>query len=167
MSHIYHADVGGKEFTTELTLPIPCDASAFAKGTRAHIDEISEALFDAIKPVKCEGCNTRDATVLLHHPMLFENAEPPRVEDTPQPVCGRATCTQKVTAERQMLLAGMHALSGLDARVGDTIATCENCAKVATPEEPLMQCARCKVVRYCSALCQKAHWAAHKKFCAK
>jgi len=38
---------------------------------------------------------------------------------------------------------------------------CENCLS----KENLGRCAGCKVVRYCSKTCQKAHWNEHKPFC--
>ncbi|KIJ64236.1 hypothetical protein HYDPIDRAFT_90918 [Hydnomerulius pinastri MD-312] len=39
---------------------------------------------------------------------------------------------------------------------------CENCKAKANG---LMRCARCRVVRYCSTECQRAHWKAHKPQC--
>ncbi|KAM0753429.1 SET domain-containing protein [Meredithblackwellia eburnea MCA 4105] len=35
-----------------------------------------------------------------------------------------------------------------------------------TPSRHLLQCARCKTIKYCSLECQKADWAAHKPECA-
>ena len=49
-----------------------------------------------------------------------------------------------------------------------TMVNCEACGK---KEEELgggllmMRCARCYVVFYCDAECQRAHWAAHRAFC--
>ncbi|KIK93222.1 hypothetical protein PAXRUDRAFT_829189 [Paxillus rubicundulus Ve08.2h10] len=39
---------------------------------------------------------------------------------------------------------------------------CENCK---TKSSGLKQCARCRVVRYCSTECQRAHWKMHKPQC--
>jgi hypothetical protein len=50
--------------------------------------------------------------------------------------------------------------------VGASVASCANCSQhdVAV-ERKLMICARCKVVYYCNAACQKAHWSVHRKAC--
>jgi hypothetical protein len=43
-----------------------------------------------------------------------------------------------------------------------TGAVCAACAGAGAK-----RCARCKLVFYCSATCQKNHWAEHRKTCAK
>jgi ankyrin repeat protein len=46
--------------------------------------------------------------------------------------------------------------------------TCNFChAKKAHGAERLRQCARCRDVSYCSEICQRGDWSAHKKACAK
>jgi len=40
---------------------------------------------------------------------------------------------------------------------------CDTCL---TGDETLRKCNACKLVRYCSRECQKAHWKEHKDFCA-
>jgi hypothetical protein len=165
--HVYHAELEGKAFTTELDIENPDDPQSFASAVRAHIDETSDSILEHVKPVKCQSCSKREATTLLHHPMLFAEADPPRVEDILSPVCGLAECTRAASGEIELALAQKHALSGLDAQVGDFILQCDNCSKVGTSEEPLAQCSRCKSARYCSAACQKAHWPRHKVACQK
>lgn len=43
---------------------------------------------------------------------------------------------------------------------------CDNpvCRHIAN-ENSLMKCGNCKLVRYCSKICQKADWPSHKKYC--
>jgi hypothetical protein len=42
------------------------------------------------------------------------------------------------------------------------------CANCLTPESPLKQCSRCKLVQYCGRACQTQHWkASHKSRCVK
>ena len=40
------------------------------------------------------------------------------------------------------------------------------CGKCQNEKAPSI-CGRCKAINYCDAVCQKAHWAAHKTFCKK
>ena len=45
---------------------------------------------------------------------------------------------------------------------------CAFCGRMRLPGDPKFKtCSRCKAVVYCDAACQKAHWATHKKHCAK
>jgi hypothetical protein len=48
-----------------------------------------------------------------------------------------------------------------EAREEDT----SQCAACGNTDGGLKRCARCKEVRYCSPLCQKTHWPAHKLSC--
>ena len=44
--------------------------------------------------------------------------------------------------------------------------TCLNCGKTAGTSK-LLKCGGCSVVQYCSRVCQKEHWKAHKKNCKR
>ena len=46
-------------------------------------------------------------------------------------------------------------------------ATCANCGKGEEESEALKNCVACKMVKYCSRDCQKAHRPQHKKECRK
>ena len=56
-------------------------------------------------------------------------------------------------------------------RVRHTLITpcCNHCyaTKESGGVSKLLKCSRCKVATYCSATCQRAHWAEHKKVCKK
>jgi hypothetical protein len=164
--HIYHAEVAGKAFDTELDIPDPDDATSFTFALRAHIDETHEAIFDHVKKgLRCDSCGVRDATTFIHHPMLFSHADPPRVEDILSPVCGRADCSRHAKDEIEMALARSEVFSGLSPKVGQVLVGCENCVKQETPGDKLLQCSRCKWAKYCSTTCQRAHWPKHKSVC--
>ena len=42
-----------------------------------------------------------------------------------------------------------------------------NCADCGKNGNDLKACTACKLVKYCDATCQKAHWSKHKKECKK
>ena len=42
---------------------------------------------------------------------------------------------------------------------------CSACGKIGIANQDLKQCSGCKCVWYCGAICQRAHWKAHKKEC--
>lgn len=42
---------------------------------------------------------------------------------------------------------------------------CVNCGEEKGSDEVLLQCTRCKSVKYCSKQCQEAHWMSHKVIC--
>ncbi|KAJ7863959.1 hypothetical protein B0H14DRAFT_3443759 [Mycena olivaceomarginata] len=46
---------------------------------------------------------------------------------------------------------------------------CLTCRKehTAAPEFAMLRCAKCKLVRYCGAACQKEDWVRHKAICGK
>ncbi|KAJ7835032.1 hypothetical protein B0H13DRAFT_218661 [Mycena leptocephala] len=48
-------------------------------------------------------------------------------------------------------------------------AACLACRKeqTAAPGFSMSQCGKCKLVRYCSATCQRQDWVRHKKICTK
>jgi hypothetical protein len=167
VQHVYHAAVGEQEFTAEVNIPDPEDQQSFASAMRGFIDETHSSIFGQIsKPLHCQHCG-KNAVTVLHHPMLFAHADPPRVEDILSPVCAAGSCARKAKDEIEMALAKEHALSGLADRVGDVVSACENCSKTGSADAPLRQCSRCKVAKYCSETCQRAHWAAHKVVCKK
>lgn len=45
----------------------------------------------------------------------------------------------------------------------DTISICHTCGE----EKPSKKCSKCKAVQYCDRNCQRLHWFAHKKACAR
>jgi tetratricopeptide (TPR) repeat protein len=47
------------------------------------------------------------------------------------------------------------------------IASCDNCGKQETKDINLLQCARCKTVKYCNRECQKHDWKDHKVDCKR
>lgn len=166
--HIYHAEVNGVAFDTELDIPDPEDKLSFAVAVRSHIDEVNESIFNHVKPLKCQSCGTRDAITFLHHPMLFLEVEPPRVEDLLSPVCCRATCSMQAHQEIELALAQQAAYAVLNPnKIGEVLVCCASCSKPATHDEPLQQCSRCKSVRYCGSACQRAHWPKHKVMCQR
>ncbi|OCH94424.1 ankyrin [Obba rivulosa] len=67
--------------------------------------------------------------------------------------------------------AGRHSQEiSMHAKIGDnggalyTRCEADGCT-VCTNDNSLQWCSRCKTVLYCSARCQKAHWAEHRKVC--
>eukprot|EP01116_Phalansterium_solitarium_P008952 TRINITY_DN22925_c0_g1_i1.p1 TRINITY_DN22925_c0_g1~~TRINITY_DN22925_c0_g1_i1.p1 ORF type:complete len:320 (-),score=2.48 TRINITY_DN22925_c0_g1_i1:141-1100(-) len=48
-----------------------------------------------------------------------------------------------------------------------TANACGTCGKHGTVAAPLRFCARCRVVFYCNANCQRLHWSTHKAECGK
>ncbi|KAF8206797.1 hypothetical protein K438DRAFT_1816438 [Mycena galopus ATCC 62051] len=42
-----------------------------------------------------------------------------------------------------------------------------NGEQTASPDFTMLRCGQCKLVRYCSAACQKKDWVRHKKICRK
>ncbi len=155
-------------FDTEIDIPNPDDRSSFAMAVRAHIDETHDAIFGALpKPLLCHSCSKRTAVTMLHHPMLFMEVEPPRVEDILSPVCCRASCSMQLHQEIELALAQRAAFDSTRNTVGEVLLCCESCAKSGTADEPLLQCSRCKTARYCSPACQRAHWPKHKLACQR
>lgn len=45
----------------------------------------------------------------------------------------------------------------------DDITYCSTCGE----EKPDKKCSKCKQVQYCDRECQRLHWFAHKKVCAR
>lgn len=48
----------------------------------------------------------------------------------------------------------------------DAISAVIRCANCNSMQEEMKRCSRCKMVLYCDAICQKAHWKQHKKICS-
>ncbi|KAJ7473685.1 hypothetical protein B0H11DRAFT_2036878 [Mycena galericulata] len=55
---------------------------------------------------------------------------------------------------------------GMSGGLSGTCLTCRN-EDTAVPEFHMSRCGKCKLVRYCSAACQKEDWARHKTICRK
>jgi hypothetical protein len=52
------------------------------------------------------------------------------------------------------------------ASVPRPLLCCAQCRREPSADVPtLLQCSRCRVVRYCNATCQAAHWPQHKRGC--
>ena len=49
----------------------------------------------------------------------------------------------------------------------NTLSLCANCGKGEEESTSLKKCGACRMVKYCSAACQKAHRSQHKKECRK
>ena len=49
----------------------------------------------------------------------------------------------------------------------NTLSLCANCGKGEEEGTSLKKCGACRMVKYCSAACQKAHRSQHKKECRK
>ena len=47
----------------------------------------------------------------------------------------------------------------------NNLLNCAACGK--GDDDGLKACTSCKLVKYCNATCQRAHWKAHKKGCKK
>lgn len=45
----------------------------------------------------------------------------------------------------------------------DDLTYCSTCGE----EKPDKKCSKCKLVQYCDRECQRLHWFAHKKVCAR
>jgi hypothetical protein len=45
------------------------------------------------------------------------------------------------------------------------IHVCVSCRKESSPDEKFLRCSACRIVRYCSLNCQRAHWPSHKHVC--
>jgi hypothetical protein len=166
VKHVYHAVVGDTAFEAELDFELDSHA-AFTAALKEHVDSSSEQIFahlTADAPLPCAACGKRDAVTLLHHPMLFQEVDPPRIEDLLSPVCGQAACTRHVNGEIEMTLATKAAFGGINDMTGQHVMVCEACGK-SDDGGGMQRCSRCKTARYCSKECQKAHWGKHKLSC--
>lgn len=85
-----------------------------------------------------------------------------------------ATDASKVVTSPSLSLPGNARGQGLADATGSDIsarsipagAIGECCAKCGAQGKPkLLVCSRCKKIKYCSALCQKADWKRHKPLC--
>ena len=45
--------------------------------------------------------------------------------------------------------------------------SCKTCGKEAGPGQHFNKCANCRLICYCSTLCQKQDWKEHKPFCQR
>ena len=69
-------------------------------------------------------------------------------------------------------LLGVHWVMGLAPQLREIeierarrFAVCARCGQTAAPGVKLLTCSRCKLVRYCSAECQRKDWKSHKPRC--
>lgn len=154
--HVFHASLEDKEF--EFTIDIDATApDGFNTAVAAALEECSATMLEQVQPVKCCSCGKENAVRLVHHPMLFDQVVPPRVEDMPQPVCSSSECFRAAGDEMKSLLK--RAVPGLQES-----PVCANC-HLAKNNVTLMQCSRCKSAKYCDATCQRMHWPIHKNVC--
>lgn len=156
--HVYHAAIEEKEFEANLHLPCVPKGAALTpewyEKMKLAVNEISPTLWDSVKPLPCTVCGS-PAVQLLHHPMLFDAKQPPRVEDLPQPICGKGACTARAEEEFRTMMNIMSPTT----QQGKTCGHCSNTG------DNLLRCSRCKCVYYCNAQCQKSHWPSHKVIC--
>lgn len=164
----------------QLRVPSSTKSSALNALKDAHNAENSSLM--------CSSCHTAPATRLVHHLLFFDDAQPPRVEDLPTPVCPSLQCEMLSSARHWMELETAISLEprmrhkyerGLPgcffchekaAKVTRTTVT-EKGSTGATnstaPAPPLLRCSRCHIARYCSTECQRKDWPIHKHLCGK
>jgi hypothetical protein len=151
--HVYHAAIDEKEF--DFTLDIgPPEAGGLDSTLLTALREASPAMLEEVQPILCCACRAKNATQLLHHPMLFDQVIPPRIEDIPLPVCNSPECHSAAKAQMEETLKEAHGYG-------------PSCLFCRSHHGRLMRCSRCKVALYCSPECQKSHWPLHKKICAE
>jgi len=87
------------------------------------------------------------------------------------PKCTSVTCSKNAERVREAVLSEVYGLviggriprfANVDTSV--TNRSCGQCAKIG-PQTSFRQCSRCKATVYCSKLCQKLNWKAHRGFC--
>ncbi|EPY29578.1 MYND finger domain-like protein [Strigomonas culicis] len=163
MLHTYHAEIGDKTFQFSLELPTPITEATFQMEVAKAVEEVSESMLSHLsdEDKMCVVCKKVPAARLTHHPMLFSEAFPPRIEDIPQQVCASPECA--VLAEAQYMM-DMEIATTAQGQPG--LGKCFKCGTRAAPGTALMRCSRCKVAKYCSAECQKSDWKFHKQVCA-
>lgn len=157
--YVYHASLEAKEFDFEIQVPSssssPSLLQAVHEKLQESINEASSTILAQVQPTPCVTCGS-PAVKLVHHLMYFDDVIPRRVEDVPDPLCGRGVCetssTKKWNEMMQTMNPGSVAVQG-----------CKGCGAVVVGK--MMQCSRCKNARYCGAACQKAHWPKHKLEC--
>ncbi|XP_052860168.1 ankyrin repeat and MYND domain-containing protein 2 [Anopheles cruzii] len=72
---------------------------------------------------------------------------------------GQLAHKENVATALDILRGAMHGQRGFQ----DTITICSSCGE----EKPDKKCSKCKAVQYCDRQCQRLHWFAHKKVCAR
>ncbi|CUG92532.1 MYND finger domain-like protein, putative [Bodo saltans] len=158
--YTYHAAVDDKEF--EFPVEIEDDSEASVRNKIDFIlQEAGPTMLQQFPGAKCCICEKRVATRLVHHPMVFDNVVPPRIEDIPQLVCSQADCF--IASNKDVKEAMKQIYPNVEQQ-----QICNHCRTRGGADgssKKLLQCSRCKEAKYCNAVCQKADWPTHKQVC--
>ncbi|XP_035793385.1 ankyrin repeat and MYND domain-containing protein 2-like [Anopheles albimanus] len=74
-------------------------------------------------------------------------------------VVAQMTNKENVATPLDIVSAAVNGQRGFQA----TVSFCSSCGE----EKPDKKCSKCKAVQYCDRQCQRLHWFAHKKVCAR
>jgi hypothetical protein len=104
---------------------------------------------------------------------LFASGYNVRVRAPLSSCCVKLTCWQVFVLKNASKLepGEPSRVDPLEVRVakfleGDVFARCSSCEDLENDTRRHSACGRCKIAKYCSLRCQKAHWPAHKGQCA-
>lgn len=203
--YIYTACVEEKEFSITMDLNV-ASPEAMNADLKLTLDEISDSMLDHLRKtfeatasagadggkestLMCSSCHTAPATRLVHHLLFFHDAQPPRVEDFPTPVCPILECEALSNGRHWLELESAASLEqGKKSNVGlpgcffchekvtkakrtDAHPSASNVPTTTTamvsPSIPLLRCSRCHLARYCSVDCQRRDWPLHKRLCGE
>lgn len=156
--YTYHAAIDDKEFE----FPIEVESSSSDLAIRERIDfilkEAGPTMLEQFPDVLCSVCKQRPATMLAHHPMVFDQVVPPRIEDIPQLLCSNAECFYTSNKNFDDEMRSAYPAAGEK-------KMCFYCRKEEGETTKLLQCSRCKAAKYCNAACQRSDWSEHKRVC--
>lgn len=155
-------------FVRVIDLPAPyqtlADLTRSQEDTMSFLRQVSQfmhnPMLQAAGSCNCGGCG-KPAVQLQITPQCFGNANQNYIlVDPAVPLCGSQACIQ----------ASINLAKGVsqDARaaLGGSNAMCAVCGATSSPQKgPLMLCAGCQAVHYCSVDCQRAAWPTHKSKC--